>query len=173
MRLPQVLSTPNEVSGMPSFTSVWKVAKAALCFCAPPIGWLLAADRQVSGTESEPGPLPDSCDSVGDREGEPLPDLERSFPHEFSGRHLPGLPGDGRYSCRRKATRSAFSSLVSFSSCTRLKNSTVSSRVRQRPSCRYGGLSLIPRSVKALIGPSPDSPLRKRSTRRSCIWLSR
>src|SRR5690242_2900877 len=38
---------------------------------------------------------------------------------------------------RRNATKSAFSSFVSFSPCTRLKNSTVSSSVRHRPSCRY------------------------------------
>src|SRR6266566_4613677 len=50
------------------------------------------------------------------------------------------------HSWRRNATRSGFSSFVSFSPRTRLKNSTVSSSVRQRPSCMYGGLSLIPRS---------------------------
>src|SRR2546425_12572019 len=77
------------------------------------------------------------------------------------------------HSWRRNATRSGFSSFVSFSPRTRLKNSTVSSSVRQRPSCMYGGLSLIPRSVKLLIGPSPASFFRKRSTCRSCIWLSR
>ena len=43
---------------------------------------------------------------------------------------------------------------VSFSSSTRLKNSTVSSSVSSRPSCRYGGESLMPRSGKVLIGPS-------------------
>src|SRR5262249_2698439 len=47
---------------------------------------------------------------------------------------------------RMNATRSFFSSSDSFSTRTMLKNSTVSSRVRQRPSCRYGGLSLMPRS---------------------------
>ena len=43
---------------------------------------------------------------------------------------------------------------VSFVPRTRLKNSTVSSSVSSRPSCRYGGESLMPRSGKVLIGPS-------------------
>src|SRR4029078_12739286 len=73
------------------------------------------------------------------------------------------------HGCRMKVTRSCFSSPESFSSKTRLKNSTVSSSVRHRPSCRYGGLSLMPRSVKLLIGPSPGS-FRKRSQCRACIW---
>ena len=55
---------------------------------------------------------------------------------------------------RRNATRSAFSSGANFSSSTRLKNSTVSSSVSSRSSCRYGGESLMPRSGKVLIGPS-------------------
>ena len=55
------------------------------------------------------------------------------------------------------ATRSAFSSAVSFSPSTRLKNSTVSSSVSSRPSCRYGGESLMPRSGNVLIGPSPTA----------------
>lgn len=41
-----------------------------------------------------------------------------------------------RYRVRRKATRSAFSSVVSLVPRMRLKNSTVSSSVRRRPSCR-------------------------------------
>jgi len=45
------------------------------------------------------------------------------------------------------ATRSFFSCAVSLSCRTMLKNSTVSSSVSNRPSCIYGGLSLIPRSV--------------------------
>jgi hypothetical protein len=77
------------------------------------------------------------------------------------------------YNCRMNSTRLCFSSGVSLSSRTRLKNSTESSSVKARPSWRYGGLSLIPRSVNALIGPSPASFFRKRSTWRSCIWLSR
>src|ERR1700688_4363105 len=77
------------------------------------------------------------------------------------------------YNCRMNSTRLCFSSAVSFSSRTRLKNSTVSSSVKSRPSWKYGGLSLIPRSVNALIGPSPASFFRNRSTWRSCIWLSR
>ena len=44
------------------------------------------------------------------------------------------------HSVSTKATRSFFSSSVSFRPNTRLKNSTVSSSVRQRPSCRYDGL---------------------------------
>ena len=52
-----------------------------------------------------------------------------------------------------KATRSRFSSGVRWSARTRLKNSTVSSRVKHRPSWRYGGLSLMPRSANVLIGP--------------------
>src|SRR5260370_31924298 len=100
---------------MPSFTSVWKVAKAALCFLRAS-DRLLAADRQVSGTESEPGSLPDTCDSAGGCEGEPPPDLERSFPHQFSGpAHYPAARGD-RYSCPQNATPSALSSLGSSSS---------------------------------------------------------
>src|SRR5439155_472967 len=47
-----------------------------------------------------------------------------------------------------------FSRGVSCTPRTRLKNSTVSSSVKRRPSCRYGGESLIPRRVKVLIGPS-------------------
>jgi hypothetical protein len=42
----------------------------------------------------------------------------------------------GHYSVRRNATRSFFSGSVSFVSSTTLKNSTVSSSVRRRPSCR-------------------------------------
>ena len=49
-----------------------------------------------------------------------------------------------------------FSSSVSLSSRIRLKNSTVSSSVSSRPSCRYGGESLMPRSGNVLIGPSAD-----------------
>ena len=53
-----------------------------------------------------------------------------------------------------KATRSCFSAFVSFVPRTTLKNSTVSSSVSRRPSCRYGGVSLIPRSGNVLILPS-------------------
>jgi len=42
----------------------------------------------------------------------------------------------GDYSARRNATTSLFSASVSFVSSTRLKNSTVSSSVSRRPSCR-------------------------------------
>ena len=59
------------------------------------------------------------------------------------------------YRQRRNATKSFFSCSVSFVSRTRLWNSTVSSRVRSRPSCRYGGVSLMPRSGNVLIDPSP------------------
>src|SRR4029450_11332923 len=58
------------------------------------------------------------------------------------------------YSWRRKATRAAFSRAGSCTPRTGLKNSTVSSSVSSRPSCRYGGESLMPRRVKVLIGPS-------------------
>lgn len=57
------------------------------------------------------------------------------------------------HSTRRNATKSVFSAVVRFSSSTRLKNSTVSSSVNSRPSCRYGGDSLIPRSGNVLIAP--------------------
>src|SRR5437870_5440041 len=53
-----------------------------------------------------------------------------------------------------KATSAAFSRGVSCTPRTTLKNSTVSSSVKRRPSCIDGGKSLIPRSVKVLIGPS-------------------
>src|SRR3954447_24054820 len=87
------------------------------------------------------------------------------------GLHLPLLCAAAPYdqSCRINATRSCFSCEASFSCSTMLKNSTVSSSVKHRPSCRYGGLSLILRSVKVLMGPSPGSPFRNRSTCRSCI----
>ena len=52
---------------------------------------------------------------------------------------------------------SFFSCGTSFSPSTRLKNSTVSSSVSRRSSCRYGGESLMPRSGKVLIGPSADA----------------
>src|SRR5207245_8286652 len=58
------------------------------------------------------------------------------------------------YNWRMKATSAAFSRGVSCTPRTRLKNSTVSSNVKRRPSCMYGGESLIPRRVKVLIGPS-------------------
>src|SRR5262249_43040162 len=70
-----------------------------------------------------------------------------------------GLPEPTYYRARRKVTRSCFSADVNWSSRTRLKNSTVSSRVSSRPSWRYGGESLTPRSGKVLIGPS-DGGLR-------------
>src|SRR2546427_10585826 len=67
--------------------------------------------------------------------------------------HLDMEIGDGAdgvhvtcsYSWRMKATRAAFSCGVSCTPSTRLKNSTVSSSVKRRPSCIYGGESLIPR----------------------------
>ncbi len=68
-----------------------------------------------------------------------------------------GLRLDARQSNHkhfRNATRSFFSSSVSFVSRIRLKNSTVSSSVSSRPSCKYGGVSLMPRSGNVLIGPS-------------------
>ena len=69
----------------------------------------------------------------------------------------PGHSGDSTYSARRNATRSCLLLRRSAScSSTRLKNSTVSSSVSSRPSCRYGGESLMPRSGKVLIGPSAD-----------------
>jgi hypothetical protein len=58
------------------------------------------------------------------------------------------------YNWRMKATSAAFSRGVSCTPRTRLKNSTVSSNVKRRPSCMYGGESLIPRRVKVLMGPS-------------------
>src|SRR5260370_29010526 len=106
---------------MPSFTSVWKVAKAALCFLRAS-DRLLAADRQVSGTESEPGSLPDTCDSAGGCEGEPPPDLERSFPHQFTGPAHYRAPPSHPYRCRNKATTSPLSSFVTLTSFTRVKN---------------------------------------------------
>src|SRR5262245_47138522 len=79
----------------------------------------------------------------------------------------------------KNATKSFFSSSVSFVSSTKLKNSTTSSSVSKRPSCRYGGLSLIPRSGNVLIGPSmlalrPSTVigLKNRSVFRLCIVLS-
>ena len=51
------------------------------------------------------------------------------------------------------ATSAFFSCASSFVSRIRLKNSTVSSKVNKRPSCRYGGLSLMPRNGNVLIGP--------------------
>ena len=42
-----------------------------------------------------------------------------------------------------KATRSCFSAFDSFVPRTTLKNSTVSSSVSSRPSCRYGGVSFL------------------------------
>src|SRR5262249_13819786 len=76
---------------------------------------------------------------------------------------------EASYSCRRNATRSCFFGAVSFNFKMMLKNSTVSSSVRHRPSCMYGGHSFIPRNVNVLIGPSPGSSLMKRSMCRSCI----
>ena len=58
------------------------------------------------------------------------------------------------YNARMKTTRSLFSCFVSFTSSTRLKNSTVSSSVSSRPLCKYGGESLTPRKGNVLIGPS-------------------
>jgi hypothetical protein len=48
-------------------------------------------------------------------------------------------------STRRNSTKSYFSPAVSLVPRMRLKNSTVSSKLRKRPSCRYGGESLMPR----------------------------
>src|SRR5262245_40492370 len=64
-----------------------------------------------------------------------------------------GPDGTSLQSCRMNATRAAFSSCESFASRIRLKNSTVSSSVSSRPSWKYGGDSLIPRSGNVLIGP--------------------
>jgi len=58
------------------------------------------------------------------------------------------------YNCLRKATRSFFSCAFMLICSTKLKNSTVSSSVSKRPSCKYGGESLIPRKGNVLIGPS-------------------
>ena len=63
------------------------------------------------------------------------------------------------HSCRMNAVNSSFSSLLNFSSRIRLKNSTVSSNVIRRPSCRYGGVSLMPRNGKVLMGPSADASM--------------
>src|SRR5471032_337096 len=60
-------------------------------------------------------------------------------------------------SARRNATRSRFSCAVSRIPRIKLKDSTVSSSVIRRPSCRYGGESLIPRSAGVLIEPSPTA----------------
>ena len=49
---------------------------------------------------------------------------------------------DHSHSVYKYATRSAFSWSVSWCPSTRLKNSTVSSSVSSRPSCRYGGTLL-------------------------------
>src|SRR5438309_1066010 len=98
---------------------------------------------------------------------------------EDSGKDRARQNNDGsfhRYSCRMKATRSAFSCLSRWSSKTKLKNSTVSSKVNNRPSCKYGGESLTPRSGNVLIKPSTDAirllticGLKNRSVFRSCI----
>src|SRR5437762_8155090 len=50
----------------------------------------------------------------------------------------------------KNATRSCFSSSLRPVSNTRLKNSTTSSSVSSRPSCKYGGDSSIPRNVNVL-----------------------
>src|SRR5262249_44829813 len=101
------------------------------------------------------------------------PDYGRKFPTATVFERL------FRYSASRNDTRSCFSALVSFSRSTRLKNSTVSSSVKSRSSCRYGGVSLIPRRGKVLIGPSAEAlrplivvSLKNRSARRLCIRLS-
>ncbi len=125
--------------------------------------------RRSSRVRPEMGPRPRI-----DRPGR----ANRAHPGHRSGRPHPQRAGSLRgamtsvQSCRMNATRSVFSSLVSFSPIIKLKNSTVSSSVRQRPSCRYGGLSLMPRRVNVLIGPLGDSATNS-STRRSCIWSSR
>jgi hypothetical protein len=62
--------------------------------------------------------------------------------------------GRSNYKARRNASRSCFSCAVRRVPRMRLKNSTVSSSVSRRPSCRYGGESLIPHSGNVLIGPS-------------------
>ena len=77
---------------------------------------------------------------------------------ERAGRGLQKSRRREAQSCRMKATRSCFSCGRQLQLRTMLKNSTVSSSVKQRPSCIYGGLSLMPRSVNVLIGPSPGSP---------------
>src|ERR1700730_5121851 len=88
-------------------------------------------------------------------------------------------PPKAGYRVRRNATRSRFSSPVNFVPSTRLKNSTVSSSFSRRPSCIYGGESLMPRSGKVFTAPSPTSlnpliivGLKKRSILRSCIRVS-
>jgi hypothetical protein len=79
-------------------------------------------------------------------------DLLRSLPFVSCRQRLENAPQS--HKARRKATTSVFSCSVNFRSSTRLKYSTVSSSVSSLPSCRYGGVSLIPRSGKVFIGPS-------------------
>src|SRR5450432_2877132 len=109
------------------------------------------------------------------------PDIQRST--SASARSAVPLhafrPEMAAYSARMKATRSFFSCSINFNSNTRLKNSTVSSSVSNRSSCRYGGESLMPRSGKVLIGPSADAlrplmvtSLKNRSTFKLCMRLS-
>src|ERR1700722_9186294 len=81
------------------------------------------------------------------------------------------LDGPHDHNCRMNATSCFFSSAVNFVSRIRLKNSTVSSSVNKRPSCKYGGDSLMPRRGNVLIVPSfvANRPLimcglKKRST---------
>jgi len=57
-----------------------------------------------------------------------------------------------RQSTRKNATRSLFSCVLSLVPRIRLKYSTVSSSVKSRPSWRYDGVSLTPRSGKVLMG---------------------
>src|SRR5262249_37084608 len=77
---------------------------------------------------------------------------------------VPGSSGVAQ-SWRKKATTAFFSWASSFSSSTRLKNSTASSKVGSRPSWKYGGDSLMPRSGKVLIGPCLVA------TRPLCVWV--
>ena len=129
--------------------------------------------RRAARIRREMGPRP-RLDRPG-RADCPHPGVRSGGPHSQRARGLRSRPDvrcAGSQSCRMNATRSVFSSLVSFSPKTRLKNSAVSSSVRHRPSCRYGGLSLMPRSVKVLIGPVGDSATNS-SVLRSCNRLSR
>ena len=78
------------------------------------------------------------------------------------------------HSCRKNATRSCFSPFDSFNSSTKLKNSTVSSRVRQRPSVQVRRAILDAAKRKALDRAVACLTVRESACScKSCIWLSR
>jgi hypothetical protein len=83
-----------------------------------------------------------------------------------------------RYKVHMNATRSCFSSWVSFVPKIKLKNSHRVLQGNKHPSCMYGGESLMPRKGKRFDRPVADGHhlvghhgLKKRSVCRSCIRL--